>query len=406
MSFLAFLRANFRWIAGGFLLTFFSSYGQTFIIALFAGNIREEFGLSHGGWGTLYMVATLASAFTMPRLGQVVDRYPARTVSMAVIAALAAGCALLALSYNLAMLVVAMYMLRLFGQGMMGQIAFTAAGRWFVAQRGRALGLTVIGVNAGEALLPLLFVFAATAVGWRETWLVAAATLLLLALPLITKLVAVERQPLSADPPSVPRLPVRDWTRRELLRDRYFYLILVGAMAPGFIGTIIFFHQIHLVELRGWSQQLFASSFPVMAAFTVTSALVSGQLIDRFSATALLPFFVLPLGGACLVIAFGEAQWTNFVFMAMIGMSFGANNTIFGALWPEVYGTAHLGAIRALVLAVMVFATAMGPGISGYLIDVGIALPAQVGVAGIYCFAASLLMVYVSRRLLARRVAG
>jgi len=406
MPFLTFLRANFRWVAGGFLLTFFSSYGQTFVIALSAGHIRAEFGLSHGAWGTIYMVATLASAFTMPRLGQVVDRYPTRSVSIAVVALLAGGCALLALSYNLVMLVVAIYMMRLFGQGMMGQVAFTAAGRWFVAQRGRALSLTAIGVNAGEAALPLLFVLMAATFGWRQTWLIGAASLLLIALPVIARLVAVERQPLSADPPSIPRLPVRDWTRRELVHDRYFYLILVAAMAPGFVGTVVFFHQIHLVELRGWSQPLFASSFPVMAAFTVTSALVSGYLIDRFSATAILPFFLLPLGAACLVIAFGQAQWTNFLFMALIGVSFGANNTIFGALWPEVYGTAHLGAIRALVLAAMVFATAMGPGVSGYLIDAGIGLPVQLGAAGVYCFAASLLMVWVSRGLLARRMPG
>ena len=406
MPFIPFLRKNFRWLAGGFLLTFFSSYGQTFFISLSAGSIRQEFELTHGGWGAVYMLATLASAFTMPRLGQIVDRYSVRTVTLFVVASLAVACLLMAVSRHALVLLAAVYLLRLFGQGMMGQIAYTAAGRWFVAQRGRALGLTVIGVNAGEACFPLLFVVVAAAVGWRNAWILGAATLILVALPVIAKLVAVERQPLSADPPSLRVVRVRDWTRRELLRDRYFYLILCGAMAPGFIGTVIFFHQIHLIELRGWSSGLFASSFTMMAVFTVTSALGSGQLIDRFSAAALLPFFLLPLGFACLVLAFCEAQWTSFVFMALIGLCFGANNTVFGALWPEVYGTAHLGAIRALVLAIMVFATAMGPGFTGYLIDVGVNLPAQVAAMGIYCFLASLLMLRVSRRLKDRAAAS
>ena len=61
MSYLNFLRENARWLAGGFLLTLFSSFGQTFFISLSAGEIRAEYGLSHGTFGTLYMVATLAS---------------------------------------------------------------------------------------------------------------------------------------------------------------------------------------------------------------------------------------------------------------------------------------------------------------------------------------------------------
>ena len=85
MSYLNFLRENARWLAGGFLLTLFSSFGQTFFISLSAGEIRAEYGLSHGTFGTLYMVATLASAFTLPRLGQIVDRYSARKVTFIII---------------------------------------------------------------------------------------------------------------------------------------------------------------------------------------------------------------------------------------------------------------------------------------------------------------------------------
>ncbi len=82
MNFFIFLRDNARWLAGGFLLTFFSSFGQTFFIALSAGQIRGEFDLSHGEFGTLYMAATLASALTLPRLGRIVDRIPVSRVTL------------------------------------------------------------------------------------------------------------------------------------------------------------------------------------------------------------------------------------------------------------------------------------------------------------------------------------
>ena len=401
MTFLAFLRDNARWLAGGFLLTLFSSFGQTFFISLSAGNIREEYGLSHGGFGTLYMVATLGSALTLPRLGQIVDRYSVKHVALFIIPMLAVAAVSMAFSRNVLLLAFTIYLLRLFGQGMLTHTAFTAMGRWFSAQRGRAVSVVTLGHNTGEAIFPLIFVAVAVTVGWRNTWLMAAAALVLVALPVIVSLIAVERAPRASDP--VARVSdARDWTRAEALRDPVFYLLFLGVMAPSFIGTVIFFHQVYLVELRGWSLELFAGTFTLMAVMTATFALISGQLIDRFSAVALLPAFLIPLGLACLILGFFDGQWSAFAFMALLGVSWGFSSTLFGALWPEIYGTKHLGSIRALVVAVMVFASAMGPGLTGLLIDLGVSYPGQIIAMGIYCFGISLVMLQVSRRIRAR----
>lgn len=398
MDFLSFLRSNARWIGGGFLLTFFSSYGQTFFISLSAGNIREEYGLSHGQFGTLYMAATLASAATLPRLGQIVDRYSTRTVTLITVPLLALACVSMALSHSIILLAVTIYLLRLFGQGMMTHNAFTSTARWFAAQRGRAVSLVTLGLNAGEAVLPLLFIGIAAVVGWRNSWFLAAGVLIVVALPAITSLIAVERAPRSTDPAG-RNLEARDWTRAEAVRDPIFYLLLCGVMAPGFIATTIYFHQVYLVELRGWNLELFASTFMVSATMTIVFALVSGQLIDRFSAVALLPGFLLPLAAACFVLGTFEGGWSAFAFMALLGVSNGFSSTLIGALWPEVYGTKYLGSIRALMVSAMVFATAMGPGITGFLIDRGVSYPLQIIAMGLYCVVISVVMLQVSRKL-------
>lgn len=404
MSFLTFIRDNLRWLAGGFLLTYFSSFGQTFFISLSAGDIRAEYGLSHGEFGTLYMVATLASAASLPFVGRIVDWRTPRQVTFVIVPVLALACISMALAGHIAMLLLTIYLLRLFGQGMMSQNAFTAIGRWFVGQRGKATSLTAIGVNAGEATFPILFVLAAGALGWRNAWLAAAVILVFVALPAITKLVAVERAPHASDP-QVSVHAVHDWTRGEVMRDPLFYLAMSGVLAPGFIGTTIFFHQIYLVELRGWSIELFAASFTLMAATVVTFSIVAGFLVDRFSAKAVLPTFLIPLGLACIVLAGVEAQWAPFVFMVLMGISYGFTNTVFGALWPEIYGVKHLGAVRAMTVAFGVLATAIGPGLTGYLIDIGVSYPAQILAMGIYCLVICLVLVGVSRRLIAREAA-
>ena len=402
MPILHFLRDNARWIAGGFLLTFFSSFGQTYFISLSAGDIRAEYGLSHGGFGTLYMIATLASAATLPQIGKVIDRISVSATVLLAAPILALACVLMAWSTSLVLLVLAIYLLRLFGQGMFSHIAFTAMGRWFAAQRGRAVSLSAIGVNFGEALFPISFVGVAALIGWRGSWLLAAGVLMLVALPAIYGLLKVERTPQSAKVD--PNVPVaREWTRGEVVRDPLFWASLMGVLAPPFIGTTIFFHQVYLSELRSWDPAVFAASFAIMSAMTIGFALVAGQLIDRFSAIRLLPSFLLPLSLSCFVLASTDAPWGAYAFMALMGVSYGFSSTLFGALWPELYGTRHLGGIRSLIVAFMVFATAMGPGLTGALIDAGVSYPLQIAAMGAYCVAMIVVMTFVSRRALARR---
>lgn len=397
MSFLVFLRENARWLAGGFLLTFFSSFGQTFFISLSSGHIRTEYGLTNGQFGALYMGATLASALTITRLGKIVDYMSVSRVVVLTIPFLALASLAMGLSSSVVVLAVTLYGLRLFGQGMMTHNALTAMGRWFAAQRGRAVAMTVLGQQAGGAIFPIIFVTLALAVGWRATWLMSAVFLVIVGLPLIYALMRVERMPRSSDGAERRRV-ARDWTRAEVLRDPLFWLTLFGVLAPGFIGTTIFFNQVYLVNLRDWSMAVFAGSFAVMASFEFIFALISGALIDRFTAIAILPSFLVPLAAGCLVLGFVDAQWGIFVFMAILGISWGFSSTLFGAVWPEMYGTKHLGSVRSIITALMVFSTALGPGITGYLIDAGVSYPGQIVTMGIYCIFAAFLMLAVSRR--------
>lgn len=136
------------------------------------------------------------------------------------------------------------------------------------------------------------------------------------------------------------------------------------------------------MELEGWTLELFASAFLLMASGVVCASLVIGPLIDRFSARQLLPFTLVPLTLACFVLANFHAPAAAFVFMLLVGISNGFNSTLVGALWPEVYGTRHMGAIRSVAFSVMVFASAAGPGLVGWLIDKGVSFDLQVMAMG------------------------
>ncbi|MCE7028555.1 MFS transporter [Jiella avicenniae] len=397
MEFLTFLGRNARWLAGGFLLCFFSSFGQTFYISLSNGDIRREFDLSNGDFGLIYMVATLASAATLPALGWTLDRFRAWQVTVGTVICLALATAFMAFARNLPVLLLSLYLLRLFGQGMMTETAMTTTGRWFAASRGRAMAIISLGMHFGTGLFPLIFVVVAASLGWRGTWLACGATLLVVALPVLVHTTSRDRDPQS-EPKLRERPAVRDWTMREVVASPTFWLVASAVLAPPFIGTTLFFHQVYLTELRGWPIEVFASGFAVMSATTVVFALLCGSLVDRFSAVRLLPFFLIPMSLACFVVSSFSAVAAIFVFMVLLGISNGFSSTLLGALWPELYGTKHLGSVRSVTVALMVLASALGPGVTGVLIDWEVSYPLQIGMMGLYCVAISLVMALVSRR--------
>jgi len=387
---LAFIRHNFHWIAGGFTLTYFSSFGQTYFISASVSEWQAVFGLSHGEFGRLYMFATLASALCLPIVGRLVDLVPPHRMT-ALVASVLAGAALLAgYASSLPALVIAVFVLRLFGQGMMTHIALTTTGRWFVAERGRAVSLVVLGHQGGEATIPLAFAALTIAYGYRAGWIAAAIALLVVGLPFAYWCYRMPRVPhgqLSKETRASPE--VRSWTRREVLRDPIFWMLLTGVLAPAFIGTTIFYHQNYLTALNNWPPQLFASSLLVMALTTVGFALLVGAAIDRFGATSVLPFFLLPLSAACIALAYSGPEITLFIVMVLLGISYGISSTLFGSLWPEIYGLANLGAVRSVTVAAAVLATAAGPGLTGTLIDRGVDLPTQMIFFGLYCLLAA-----------------
>ena len=200
-------------------------------------------------------------------------------------------------------------------------------------------------------------------------------------------------------------LNVRSWTRQEVVRDPAFWVLLTGVLGPGFVGTTIFYHQNYMTTLNNWPPQLFAQSLVVLAVTTIGFALLMGAVIDRVGAKKVLPFFLLPLAAACFALAYSGPAWTVFVVMVLLGISYGISSTLFGSLWPEIYGIVHLGAIRSITVSAVVIATAAGPGLTGTLIDMGITLPAQMKFVGSYSLLAAGSMALVSVHL-RRRMAS
>jgi len=376
-----FVAGNRRFLGFGFLAAFFSSFGQTYFIGVFGPDIQLEFGLSHTRWGFIYMLGTLTSAALLPFTGRFIDHLNLRHFAIWVCAASIFACLFISLSSGSLMLVAAIFFLRHCGQGLMSHMSMTSMARYFHSNRGRAIAIGSLGYAAGEACLPLIAVLLIALLGWRWTYALAGAVMLLAFLPssgwLLQGQVQRHRRYLDAEAATPDQTAVpgrRSWTRRQMLRDPRFYLLIPGVVCPSMISTALFFHHLNLADAKHWSHAWMTASYSAYAAVVVVTTLLAGPLIDRLGAGAVVRAMLLPLVLAVLVVANVQAPWTVWPYMLCLGIAAGLTHTGVSAIWAELYGTTWLGSIRSLAAALSVFSSALGPVIIGAIVDRGIAV--------------------------------
>ncbi len=400
-SYWHFARSNPRFLGFGFLLAFLSSAGQTYFIGVFGPGIRADFNLDAGEWGQIYLLGTLASAVVINWSGSLLDRYDLRLFTVACLLGLVIACLFVSWVSAPILLVVAIFLLRQFGQGLASHTGLTSMARYHDADRGKAIALAAIGFSCGEAILPSLGLFASEFIGWRETYRWVAVFVLLAIAPALWLLKGhAERHEeherslrKQADEGRV------HYTRAAVLRESRFYLMLPAMIAPSMIVTALFFFPDEIARNRNWSTLWVTGNYWMYSVSTMLVTFSSGVVIDRFSAKKVVPLFLLPLVIALMVLAGSADRWVIWPYMFFMGICSGLYFTGFSALWAELYGAKYLGAIKSLTNAIMVFASALGPALVGTLLDygTGFALICYL-LAGFCLFATVLLVIALSKR--------
>lgn len=364
-----------RWplVSFGFATVFFGNFGQSFFLAWYGADIQQALNLAASHYGLVYALATLASGLLIMALGGLIDRWPLQRFSLVVASGLILACLVMSQVNGIVSLALGLFLLRLCGQGLMPHTAQTTMARYFGPDRGKAISLSASGVAVGEVILPSTIVALILLVGWQQSWLLLALAILLLYVPLnmllLRKATLYGQLQLPAEPVSQDN---KHFSRRHVLADWRFWCILPALITGPFMLTGIFIQQNFVLTSKDWSSSLLASSFIGYGISHWGSAMLAGVLVDRHSARKLVSLVMLPLLLALLSLALLEGRWLAPLFMLLLGTGIGMAQPVFTALWAEIYGTRHLGAIRSLATAIMIFATAAAPWVFGLFIDGGV----------------------------------
>ena len=291
--------------------------------------------------------------------------------------------------------------MRFSGQGMMSHTATTTISRYFTKSRGKALSTAWFGLSLAEFILPVLTIYFLTFIDWRIIW-ITISIIVILFLPaasviLVKKLNFESRE--TSDNFNENNNNVKSWKRSEVIKDYRFYVLGANMLAMPWITTGIFVYQSFILSSKDWGPFVIAKSFMAYSILSVITLFISGFLIDKFTSRRILVYMNIPLLLSSIVIIFFNNPNVSFLFLGLIGISNGLANVLGSSTWAEIYGVRYIGSIKALTTALMVFSTAFGTALYGYLIDKGFSIEQIATISAIYISIALIFLLFIRNKL-------
>ena len=387
-------------IVFGFIFTFFSSFGQSFFLGLFNSSIRDALSITHGQFGSIYASATLLSSIVLVWIGKKIDDVNILKFASYVIIFLSASCFIFSKISSVIFLFVGIFLMRLAGQGLSSHTATTTISRFFEKNRGRALSTGWLGLSLAEFIMPVVIVFLLTFIEWRDIW-VSISILVILVLPAATFILVKEVKLDTREETKIEEnnKEIKQWKRIEVLKDYRFYIICMTMLAMPWIATGSFVYQSFISSSKDWGPYVIAQSFMAYSILSVITLFISGFLIDKFSSRKLLIYMNIPLLFGTIVLYYFDASLSSFVFFGLVGVTNGLANVLGSSTWAEIYGVKYIGSIKAFTTALMVFSTAFGTALFGFLIDIGFSIEDIAVVSGTYIFGSIILLYLVKNKL-------
>ena len=397
------LSLNKKVIVFGFIFTFFSSFGQSFFLGLFNPSIRNELSITHGQFGTIYAIATICSSLLLVWFGKKIDEFSLFHYSLIVVTLLIFSSYFFSHISNLYFFAIGIFLMRFSGQGLMSHTSTTTISRYFNKRRGKALSAVWFGLSSAEFILPILIIFLLSFLSWRLIWQYISITMLFI-LPIlifttIKKLSLESRESLQDEKDQDEFRKIKNWKRSEVIKDFKFYIISLNMLAMPWIATGVFVYQSFISDSKLWDAYIIPKSFMIYSIASIITLVFSGFLVDKFTSRKLIFYINIPLLCGLLILYSFDQPFISFIFFGLVGVSNGLANVLGSSTWAEIYGVRHIGGIKALTTALMVFSTAFGTAIFGYFIDTGMTIEDISLISGIYIIFVTLVMFTIRKKI-------
>jgi len=343
-------------------------------------SMFKDLQLSVSAFAGIYSLATVAASLFLQPMGRLIDSK--RIEQMVVINSvmMAFGTLVIAMSQSFITLFIGFVIVRLFGQGVFLLTASTNIARHFQKNRGKALSVMTMGFSISELIYPSITLLLLNSVGWRQTYLYFSLSNIIIVLPVL--LFFAKRSGFNlkryfedeyCDEKVIEKH--RDYSFREALGDPSYYLLILASCIPPLLMTGLLFHQDTIFSINSWSLAIIPLGYSVHAVFKLFGTLGVGPLVDRYGPVVFFSILIILLGLGVITISLSGPEFHVYLYFAIVGLALGMSGPVMNVIWPNMYGTIHLGEIKGFVSMFRNGFTALGPLPFALAIDYGVHLP-------------------------------
>ncbi|HEY7323103.1 MAG TPA: MFS transporter [Candidatus Binatia bacterium] len=348
--------------------------------------LLENFGWSHSDGASIASVNFLVYALAAPFVGFAFDRFGPRFLMPLGGALVGVGLLLSGFGNSLWNFYLSYGLVTALGQGALGFVGHNALiSFWFVRRRATAIGIATMGQGLGALIMIPLTEFLISRFGWRLTFMVTAALILLAVVPAnallqrrnpqdVGQLPDGDLVPASqlANPRQQNSIARRDWTLGAALASAPFWGVTMGHLALGTALFMINTHIVaHLVSL-GFDKLVAAFVAGLIGFVRIGGTVLWGFISDKLGRDQTYGIAVLvTLAGLGCLIALSGASPMWFVYLAAVLYSIGhsAGNPTYGSVIADIFSGHKVGLIFGFLEISFGLGSALGAWIGGYLFD-------------------------------------
>jgi MFS transporter, OFA family, oxalate/formate antiporter len=357
-------------LAVGTLGGIMTSPGQTYAFSAFLDHFIADLDISRSLASTLYTAGTLAASFVLPFVGRQFDRRGARLLVALTSLLLGLACIYMSFVRSALMLGIGFFLLRQLGQGSLSLVSKNVINIWWVRRRGLVMGIGGVAGALLSGLFPYIINTLIPLYGWRLTYVILGATLILVMLPLGWIFLRDRPEDHGLQPDGgtgntddkAGGAPLENnWTRAQALRTSAFWLVAAGLASMSMLNTGLTFHLFSVFKDSGLSSTVAASVFVPIAATAAIVQLVGGLLIGRVPIRFLLSLSLLFMGLNLLLAPALDSLGMAYFFGVCMGVQGGLEMIVSSVIFANFFGRRHLGSIAGFASTLLVAASALGP---------------------------------------------
>ena len=398
------------WIVAAFSVTTFMSTGVRHAVGPFLKPIVADLGIDRASFSIVIALSLFLYGVFMPLAGMALDRFSVRVVT-------SAGTILLVLSLVLTAMVrnfwefAAVYgvlvPLGLAGTGPV--IASGVVARWFNKRRGTALSVLGSASMTGMSLLVPAITWLIISRGWRMTYVVIGAVILVVVMPLCLWVFrdSPESIGLMADgapvKPGATTGPIERVTAREALQTLAFWQLACSFFTCGFSMSLLSAHGIPMLTDHGYSPMFASWAMGVLGGSSIGFTVMLGALSDRFGRRPVLA--TIYAGRVLIFTGFFLIRDNPVALLAVAvvgGITMAGTGSMTSALTADIYGRFSVSSVFGLIFLVHQTGSALGSSLAGVLFETTGGYGAAYAVACALLVGASILALNIDKG--ARRV--